>query len=123
MTRFLVVALCSAVAFAACRPTDVGIPCVLLKSLGDAGVAVVHESEVPAGSDVIAFGIPECAEGVCLRDANFVQQAEPQDAALGYCSRRCTLQEGCQSNSAPRPLVCREVAANGLFCVAPPPTH
>jgi hypothetical protein len=121
MTRSRVVALCSAVAFAACRPTDEGIPCALLKTLGDGGVALLSEGEVPAGSDVISFGVPECAEGVCLRDANFVRQAEPQTAALGYCSRRCSVQEGCHSNSAPRPLVCREVAGSGLYCVAPGP--
>lgn len=105
-------------ALAGCVPGDEGLPCVLLRG-GDAGAAPLLEGEVPAGKDVVSYGLPDCEARMCVRDAAFQPKSgAPGGVAQGYCTRPCTPATGCRSADPAIPLVCRQLIYGGDFICA-----
>jgi hypothetical protein len=113
MSPRLVILLSAALLATACTvTTDLGHPCVLRKTqvVKDEGgnpvidpdtgkpkteVVTILQSELFPGQDYIAFGITDCDDLICVRDADepFLEEpadpALPRRTALGYCSRAC----------------------------------
>lgn len=89
-----------------CRvQTDLGRQCVLVRrdpasSPGEVRAKALTEAEVPPGRDYISFGVTECEDFICVRDASYVVPANtpPTAEALGYCSRACEQQRGDSPN-------------------------
>ena len=101
-----------------CKPaTDLNQVCQLVKRNPDGGTPMpILESEVRNASgqnkDFIAFGSIDCEDLICVRDANFVNDAGPGDPATGYCSRQCVQDTKCPSydeklDTGPKALNCR----------------
>ena len=95
MCQRLVILLSAALLATGCTvTTDLGKPCVLKKTVGTEVVSIL-QSELGTGQDYIAFGITECDDLICVRDADEPFLAEPEDpnqprrTAVGYCSRAC----------------------------------
>jgi len=113
MSPRLVILLSAALLATGCTvTTDLGKPCVLKKTrvVRDANgnpvtdpatgkqqteVVSILQSELATGQDYIAFGITECDDLICVRDANtpFLEEptdpAQPRRTAVGYCSKAC----------------------------------
>ncbi|MHB8877110.1 MAG: adventurous gliding motility lipoprotein CglC [Myxococcaceae bacterium] len=106
---------------AGCASTDEGLPCVLLGGQDGGGAAVLLESEVPKGKDVVSYGSPDCEERLCVRDARYLPEpGAPEAVAMGYCSRPCAPSTGCHSRNGANPLTCRQLIYGGDFlCAAP----
>jgi hypothetical protein len=72
---------------------DLGHPCTLIrKNPNEAADGIkfltIKESEIVPGRDYISFGVTECEEFVCVRDAN-APKGKPGDDAQGVCTRSC----------------------------------
>ena len=106
MSPRLVILLSAVVLATGCTvTTDLGKPCVLKKTqdVKDANgnvtgteVVSILQSELSTGQDYIAFGITECDDLICVRDADepFLEEpalgsSQPPRTAVGYCSRAC----------------------------------
>ena len=113
MSPRLVIFLSAALLATGCTvTTDLGKECVLKKTqvVTDTNgnpvidpntnkpqteVVDILQSEVGTGQDYIAFGITECDDLICVRDADepFLEEptdpAQPRRQAVGYCSRAC----------------------------------
>ena len=95
MCQRLVILLSAALLATGCTvTTDLGKPCVLKKTVGTEVVSIL-QSELGTGQDYIAFGITECDDLICVRDADepFLEEPadpnQPRRTAVGYCSRAC----------------------------------
>jgi hypothetical protein len=125
-------------ALVACVPTDLNVPCVLVKGSPDGGPAVNILKDDPvirnsANKDFISFGSTECEDQVCVRDAAYNQDGMFTDGfAHGYCSRACVAGSsvGCPSqdgslDSKPetklscRPLLLDEATLNAIKMADP----
>ncbi|HEX8702031.1 MAG TPA: adventurous gliding motility lipoprotein CglC [Myxococcaceae bacterium] len=102
MSPRLVILLSAALLATGCTvTTDLGKPCVLKKTQvvpggnGETEVVDILQSEITTGQDYIAFGITECDDLICVRDADepFLEEdpdlSKPRRQAVGYCSRAC----------------------------------
>jgi hypothetical protein len=103
MSPRLVILLSAVVLATGCTvTTDLGNRCTLKKTVvtRDANgtitsktVVDILQSELSTGQDFIAFGVTECEDLTCVRDAQtpFLEptQDDPEPKALGYCSRAC----------------------------------
>ena len=113
MSPRLVILLCATLLATGCTvTTDLGKPCVLKKTqvVRDTNgnpvidpatnkpqteVVAILQNEITTGQDYIAFGITECDDLICVRDADepFLEEpadpAQPRRQAVGYCSRAC----------------------------------
>lgn len=82
----------------ACKPaTDLNRPCALIRKdpANPKQSLPITLGELKANKDFISFGVVECEDLVCVRDADFKQGlndagvTSPSDPAFGYCSRPC----------------------------------
>ncbi|HLL04702.1 MAG TPA: adventurous gliding motility lipoprotein CglC [Myxococcaceae bacterium] len=105
MCQRLVILLSAALLATGCTvTTDLGKPCVLKKTqevrdtngiVTGTEVVSILQSELGTGQDYIAFGITECDDLICVRDADepFLEEPadpnQPRRTAVGYCSRAC----------------------------------
>jgi hypothetical protein len=103
MSPRLVILLSAALLATGCTvTTDLGKSCVLKKTetVMENGqqvtrVVSIKQAELATGQDYIAFGITECDDLICVRDADQPFEDEPSDPnqprldAVGYCSKAC----------------------------------
>jgi hypothetical protein len=129
-TRARAVALLCGLAAGGCNAaSDLGSPCLLLRSNPDGGAPlVVLEGDLPvAPSDYLSLGSPQCVDQVCVRDAQVPRSGDTQAPATGYCSRPCaaTGAGGC-GGGAGGGFACRALLLDpsGMagFCAANSPT-
>lgn len=118
MKRMLFAVAALALTVVACKPvTDLNTTCTLVKRNPDGGSPLpILEREVrdQAGNnkDFIAVGSVQCEDLICVRDANFSNDAGLDDPATGYCSRQCAEGSACPSydealDRGPTALGCR----------------
>jgi hypothetical protein len=98
MSPRLVVLLSATLLATGCTvTTDLGKQCTLKKTVvtrDDSGNVISKEvvdivlGEVAGGQDFIAFGVTECEDLICVREAS-TTGGPPTAKALGYCSRAC----------------------------------
>lgn len=104
MSSRLVIFLSAALLASGCSVTsELGKPCVLVKkptpeqeAEGLLSVPVL-ESEVAPRQDFISFGSTDCVDLICVRDADFPRNSDPNAPAQGYCSKACV--EGADSTA------------------------
>jgi hypothetical protein len=96
MSARWVVLLGSALLASGCSvTTELGKPCVLVKKPSEAeqeqGIRSkpVLEGEIATNQDFISFGSTDCEELICVRDAAFPRNTDPNAPATGYCSQPC----------------------------------
>lgn len=103
MSLRLVILLSAALVGTGCTvTTDLGKKCELKKTvvtrdaegnITNKEVVTILQSELAPGQDYIAFGVTECEDLICVRDAQapLVEPStdNPVPKALGYCSRAC----------------------------------
>jgi hypothetical protein len=92
MSARLVVFVSAALLASACEvTTQLGQECLLIKqdpnNPGES--TAILEKEILPGQDFISFGVTDCEDLVCVRDANFARDPNPEAQAKGYCSQDC----------------------------------
>ncbi|WP_063640986.1 adventurous gliding motility lipoprotein CglC [Stigmatella aurantiaca] len=92
MSARLAVLLSAALLSSACEiTTQLGQECLLIKqdpnNPGES--TAILEREILPGQDFISFGVTDCEDLVCVRDANFAADPNPDAQAKGYCSQDC----------------------------------
>lgn len=104
---------------------DLGVSCKLQKKDANNNLIDITEKEARealAGSDkgdkgstllrdLVALGIPECEDLVCVRDAGFDPGSVADTAAArGYCSMECTSEgSACKASGSKDKYVCRQL--------------
>jgi hypothetical protein len=99
MSPRLVILLSAALVFTGCSVTnDLGRTCTLKRKATDAEIAAdpngprsrdILMSELAPDQDYISFGVTDCDDLICIRDAEAQLEPGPKGEALGYCSRAC----------------------------------
>ena len=96
MSPRLVVLLSAALLASGCEvTTELGKPCTLVKKPTAEEEAQgipnkpVLESEIAPNQDFISFGATDCEDLICVRDAEYPRDPDPNAPALGYCSNEC----------------------------------
>jgi hypothetical protein len=92
MSARLVIVLSAALLASACEvTTQLGQECLLIKQDPDrpGESTAILEREILPGQDFISFGVTDCEDLVCVRDANYVGDSNPDAQAKGYCSQDC----------------------------------
>jgi hypothetical protein len=106
--RFSIIAL-ALFAVAGCKASSqLGEECVMVKRNPnvDGGRLFVtnRELEAGAGKDFLSFGSTDCEDFICVRDSDYARPdggaLNPNEPAKGYCSRSCSIGDGCPSFSA-----------------------
>lgn len=76
--------------------TQLGVPCELVRAAtpqerenGGLKFVPIYEKELVRGQDFISFGAVQCDDLICVRDASVAPSDNPEDVALGYCSKEC----------------------------------
>ncbi|WP_224245962.1 adventurous gliding motility lipoprotein CglC [Hyalangium gracile] len=96
MSPRLAVILSAALLASGCEvTTELGKPCVLVKKPTAEEEAQgirskpVLESEIAPKQDFISFGATDCEDLICVRDADYPRNSNPNEVAMGYCSQEC----------------------------------
>lgn len=77
--------------------TELGKPCQLVRrataaeqeALGGRKFVEIREKDIAADQDFISFGSLDCEDLICVRDDLSPRNENPEEVAMGYCSREC----------------------------------